>query len=305
MDGDLPPGKVEGGEQQCRLRRRLQRAERPDHEGLQFLGKGTVPEVEERGLSQRSTELVHRGDHQVGAESSGVGGKPGVKAEVGTPSLVDDECGVVPVGDVSKCGHVGAGTEVRRSHDQCGAGVRVGGECGVESLRGDTVCDPEVGVEVGRDECGDHSRHGETVDDGGVHAALRDERAAEACHGQARREVALAGTVGEKPGAARTPGLGRELQRSVLGVVRADVDALDHRLDVQGQHALPDVAGQEPLGERAALMARNPPSRVVGVDERLQRIDVGGGVLTRAVEGGEVDGHAVIFADRRAPAHHG
>ena len=299
---DLSSREVERGEEQRRFRRRPHRPHGAIDEGLEQVGVRAMPEVDQRRLPEGATELVHRGHDEVGAEPCSVGRQVGVEAEMRAPRLVDDEDRVMCMCDGDQCGHIGAGSEVRRRHDDGGARVRSRGERSVESLGSQGVRDAEAVVDIGCDEGRLESGERQRVDDRRVHAALGDKRRAQSGDGETGDEISLARAVGQKPGAACAPGVRGECERGVERVVGTDVDSLDHSLDVELEGALAEVVGHERLGRGAALVPGDPPPDVVGLDERTQCVDIGGGVLTVTVERSPRNAHAHILARTMTPS---
>ena len=217
VHGQLLAGVVERRHEQRGRRRRLHGAEGAVEQRLETVGEVAVAQVQHRRLGERAGELVGGRDDQVGAEPQRVDRQLGVEAEVRPPCLVDDERDTVAVRDVGERGDVGDGAEVRRRDDVGGDGVRVRGQGRVERGRRDAVGDAELGIDARVDEGGVEPGKGEPVDDRRVHRPLQDDALAEAAQGQARDQVALAGAVGEEPGALAAP----RLRRQVGGLARA------------------------------------------------------------------------------------
>ncbi len=116
--------------------------------------------------------------------------------------------------------------------------------------------DPQLGVDLRRDEGRPHPVQDQTVDDRGVDVALDDDLLAAVGEGHQGRVVALRGAVDEEPGAARAPSLGGELLRLLeRGRLGADVDAFGDRGDVVAQRRCADQLDRRRVGAETALMA--------------------------------------------------
>ena len=87
---------------------------------------------------------------------------------------------------------------------------RVSRERRIEALGRQAVGDAELGVELGRHECGSETRQHERVDRARVRVALHHHLLAVVRERQAAGQVALRGAVDQKPRAPRAPRLGGE-----------------------------------------------------------------------------------------------
>ena len=123
-----------------------------------------MPEVQHGRLREAADDLVRAGDHQVGARRQRVLGQLLVEGQVRAPRLVHDQRHAVAVRDRGQRAHVGHGAEVRRRDHPSADRSGRGGERALERLRGDGVRDPELGVELRRDERGAQPRQHERVD---------------------------------------------------------------------------------------------------------------------------------------------
>ena len=145
---------------------------------------------------------------------------------------------------------VGAGAEVGGGDDHRRDRVRGRVERRRRASRGQAVGDPQLGVELGRDEGRPHPAQHQPVDHRGVDVALDDDPVAAVGERQAGGVVALRGAVDQEPGARRPPGLGGEQLRLLEGGrFGADVDPLGDRGDVVAQAASPTsspIAGSAP-----------------------------------------------------------
>ncbi len=118
--------------------------------------------------------------------------------------------------------------------------------------------DSQLGVDARVDECGVHPGQGQPVDDRRVHRTLQDNLRTEPAERKAGDQVALAGAVGQEPGALAAPGLGGEVGGlPEWGRCVAEVDALGEWGDVEFEDALAQEVGQARLGVGGRLMPRH------------------------------------------------
>ena len=135
----------------------------------------------------------------------------------------------------------------------------------------------ELGVDLGRDEGRLQPREDEAVDRAAVDRALHDDAIAALGDGQAGRQVALRGAVGQKPRPPGAPRIGRQppgdLVRGDLAA-RRDVDALDERRQVERQRPVGQRIAQAAVRRAAALVAghHRPPRAARG--EGPQRLEI-------------------------------
>ena len=256
-------------------------------ERLEPVGEGPLAEVEHRGLGERARELVGARDHDVGAEPGRRLGQLGVEAEVGAPGAVDDECGIVRVGDLRERPHIGGGAEVAgRHHVDAGRLASVLGllaQRGVEPIGREPVRDAVALVDVRCDERGDETREQHAVGEARVRAPLHEHALAEAAHGERGGAVALRGAVREPPHPPGSPGLGGEALRLGASGVIAEVDSVEHQGHVEADELL-SVDLREVISAvrgRTAVPGHHDVQRVA-LGEALNRFDVGCAALIHA-----------------------
>ncbi len=194
-------------------------------------------------------------------QESASGGSDGVEVQVGAPGLVDDQRHAALVGDLGEAGDVGAGAEVGRRDDHRRDRVRGLVQRGGERVRGEAVGDPELGVELRRDECRVHPVEDQPVDHRGVDVALDDDALAVVGERHAGAVVALRGAVDQEPGPLRPPGLGGQQ----LGLLEGrrfgpEVDPLGDRGDVVAQAGLADQLEHRRVGAERRPCGRGPGS---------------------------------------------
>jgi hypothetical protein len=110
-----------------------------------------------------------------------------------------------------------------------------------------------------------------------VSGALDDDLVAEVYEREARDVIALRRAVQQEPGAARAPGLRRQLLRLLPGRrLGTRVDALDQRRDVERERRVAERLAELGIGARPAFVPGDVeapgPARGIGP----QRIEIGG-----------------------------
>ena len=265
---------VQRGEQQAARARRRDEPQRAVDGVLGEAAAGT--EVQHRRLGQAAAVLVGARDDEVCAQGERVLGQGIGEGQVRAPRLVDDQRHAVRVGDVREAGDVGHRAVVGGRHDDRRRGAGGARERLVERRRPDAVCDAQPRVDLGRHEGGPQPGQDEAVDRAAVDRALHDHASPELGDGQAGRQIALRGAVGQQPRAPGAPRLGREPPCGLVrgdSAVGRDVDALDERRQVERQRVLGERIAQVAVRRDAALVTghHRPPraARSVG-SQRLE-----------------------------------
>ena len=134
-------------------------------------------EVEDRRLGEAPDQLVDRGEDQVGAGLERARGQERREAQVRAPGLVDDQRNAALVrhlGESARRRRPRRSRWARRSARATASGRRV--ERLGERLRGQAVGDPELRVELGRDERRLEPGEDDPVDRARVDVPLGDDR---------------------------------------------------------------------------------------------------------------------------------
>ena len=236
-----------------------------------------MPEVDHRGLSQAAHDLVDARDHEVRAEAERVRGQLLVEGQMSAPGLVHDQGHTVPVGHLAERRDVRHRSEVGgRDHGRPGGAGR-SGECPVERLGRHAMGDVELGIELGGHEGGPQAGHDQRVDRARVGVALSDHLRAAVAEREQRHVVSLRRPVHQPPGAARAPGLGRQLlrgrERSGLLTL---IDAVGERGDVERDGRGAERLDEPGIGARTSLVPGHVETPGPTLPEGLQCVQIGG-----------------------------
>ena len=276
VEDGVAPGAVQRGEQQAA---RAGRGHEP--QGMLdagFVEIAAVAEVQHPGLREAPAVLVGARDDEVGPRRQRVLGQRLAEGQVRAPRLVDDQRHAVGVGHAREAADVGDRAVVRGGDDDRGRRVGRAGQRRVERGRQDAVRDAQPGVDLRRHERRSQTGEDHPVDRAAVDGALHHDALAALRDGQAGRDVALRGAVGEKPRPPRAPGLGGELPGELVGrggAARVDVDALDQRGKVERERVAPECPAQLRVGGHPALVARHHRAARIAGGEGEQRLEIG------------------------------
>ena len=144
---------------------------------------------------------------------------------------------------------------------------------------------PSSGSSSGATNRGRSPERIEPVDDRRVDVALDDDAVAAVREREADRVVAAGGAVDQEPAAPRAPGVGGEPLGELEGRprwIRADVDPLDPRGDVEAQGRLADRLTEGGIGSRPALVPRHVEAPRIAIGVSDQRVEVRSLVLIHA-----------------------
>ena len=268
------PRRVQRAAQQRAGAGRLQQGDRAVHDVL--VEPPTGPEVEHGRLGEAADDLVGAGDDEVRVAGERMPRQRRAEREMGAPCLVHDQGHSVPVRHPGKPLHVGNRAEVGGGHDH--RSDRAGRPCerAIERLGRDAMRDAELRVDLRGHEDGPQAGHDEPVDRARVDVALHDDLLPALCERHACRVVALRGAVDQEPCAAGAPRLRGQLLRPLERCrLRAGVDALRERRDVELQRSFPERICQHRVRRGAALVTGDvqAPRRARGVC--AQRVEIG------------------------------
>ena len=277
VHGGVAAGGVQRGrEQRARAGRLGQGHAAVDHV---LVDHAALAEVEDRRLGEAAEQLVDRGQDQVRAALQGARRQKRREPQMGAPGLVDYQRQPSVVADLRQPADVGDRAEVGGGDGQRRDGIRVAVDCLGQRPRGKAVGDPELGVELGRDEGRLQPREDDPVDRARVGVALDHDAAAVVAKREAGGVIALRGAVDQKPAPPRAPGAGGEPLSPLEGGVGTDVDALDPGRDVAVERRLAQRLDCRRVRPVSALVPGDVEAAGPALGIRDDRVEIGSLVL--------------------------